>query len=111
MEILDRLPTDLVRHVEGFYHKQGFALGDYHRWQRTADVALKHFELPGDYYRETILKRDLEIQQRLCRAGVKVVPEQRLCVEQLKRMFVNLENYPGKWPSDIYLEFLSCLFG
>ena len=103
MEILDRLPTDLVRHVEGYYQKQGFALGDYHRWQRTADVAIKHFGLP-EYYREIILDRDREIQQRLCRWGIRVVPEQRIFVEKLKCRFVHLENYPGFWYSDIFLD-------
>ena len=100
MEILDRLPTDLQNHIEGFVLFP--TRDDYRRWLRTADVALKHFGLPGDYYREIILKRDIEIQQRLCRAGVKVVPEQRMCVEKLKCMFVHMENFPGLWPSDIY---------
>ena len=104
MEILDRLPADLQKHVEGF------ALfptrDDYHRWQRTADVAIKHFNLP-EYYRNIILDRDFEIQQRLCRAGVKVIPEQRMFIEKLKCRFVHVENFPGSWYSDIYLNSVS----
>ena len=89
MELLDRLPTDLQEHVKGYVLLPTKAC---ERWAQTADVAIRHFGLDKEY-RRMIMDRDLHIQQRLCRMGVEVVPEQRMCIEVLKCAFVNLSNY------------------
>ena len=101
MEILDRLPTDLQEHVKGYVLLPTKAC---ERLKRTAEVAINHFCLDPDYYFDVIVDRELPIHQRLNKWGIQVVPEQRIFIEKLKCRFVNLENFPGFWYKDIYLD-------